>query len=79
MITTLLLAAALQNAAMPATDVPRCSATVKDECMEGGGMGHHAMGHHAMMHHKMHKKMMHQKMMKADDKMGADKMSADKK
>ena len=55
MIANLLFVAAL-NAAAPAlqtADVPRCSATVTDECMEGAAPAHH---HHGKMvhHHKKH-------------------------
>lgn len=52
---------ALAQEAMPmAANVPMCSATVTDQCMQGGGMGHKTMGH-KMMGHKM---MKHHHMMK---------------
>ncbi len=49
MIANLIFVAAL-NAAAPAqaADLPRCSATVTDECMEVRAPAHRAMaGHHA--------------------------------
>ncbi|MDQ2878658.1 MAG: hypothetical protein M3R41_06245 [Pseudomonadota bacterium] len=62
---TLFLAATLQAAAPMAAppadapaDVPICSATVTDQCMEGGGSRGHMMHHKMHMTHKMHKKAM---------------------
>ncbi|WP_157083056.1 hypothetical protein [Novosphingobium lentum] len=57
-----------QMAAEPSgADVPTCSATVTDHCMNRGhAMGHGAMGHHHMAmkgHHHM-ARMHHHKMMK---------------
>ncbi|MGN6817353.1 MAG: hypothetical protein ACTHJR_01635 [Sphingomonas sp.] len=58
MIANLLIAAAL-NAAAPGiqtADVPRCSATVTDECMEVRAPAHRGkMMHHRKKHHKRSK------------------------
>jgi hypothetical protein len=45
--------ASAQDAATSGAPYPRCSATVTDQCTEGGGMG--MMAHHKMMKHSHHK------------------------
>lgn len=58
MIANLIIVAALNAApALQAADVPRCSATVTDECMEGAAPSHHhgkVVHHHGKvaLHHK---------------------------
>jgi hypothetical protein len=53
MIANLLLVAALNVApALQTADVPRCSATVTDECLEAGAPPHHHAK--AVHHHKKH-------------------------
>jgi hypothetical protein len=51
-----------QDAATGTTSYPRCTATVTDQCTEGGGMG---------MHHKMMKHARHKHHMKAKAKAAA--------
>jgi hypothetical protein len=59
MIANLILVAALNAApALQTADVPRCSATVTDECMEAGGPAHHRG---KMVHHRHHKRHAHKK------------------
>ena len=56
---------------MNKSDLPPCSATVTDHCMQTGHMMHGHMMHRHMMHRHMmmrhhHKMMHHDKMMKSD-------------